>query len=90
MDATGNWPWIIMFVPLWLVMAAAWFSVAAIPKRAAGPHICKLIDMGAVALSLASAGGIALFFKCGSSLNLAVSDPACHVAAVQLSAWFAS
>jgi hypothetical protein len=90
MDAAGNLLWIAMFVTLWLVMAAVWFSLAALPKRVAGPHIGKLIDMSALALSLASAGGIVLFFKCGSFLDLAVSDPACHVAAVQLSTWLAS
>jgi hypothetical protein len=87
MDVTGNWLWIMIFVALWLVMAAVWFSLAVAPKRLVGPRICKLIDMSAVTLSLASAGGIVLFFKCGSSLNLAVFDQACHVAAVQLSAW---
>ena len=89
MDVAGNWPWMIMFVTLWLVMAAIWFNLAALPKRIAGPHFGKLIDMSAMALSLASAGGVVLFVKCGSLLDLAVSDPACHVAAVQLSAWFA-
>jgi hypothetical protein len=76
------------FIPLWGVMAGLWFGLASGPKRMAGPRACKVVDAAAVALSVCSASGILLGLKCGSFIELPLSDQACHVAALQLSTWF--
>jgi hypothetical protein len=86
-NVAGNWVWMAVFIPLWAITANLWFSVASCSKRVAGPRTGKVIDGAAVALSLCSAGGILLGLKCGSFIDLPLSDQACHVAAVQLSAW---
>ena len=42
----------------------------------------------AVALSLCSAGGIMLGLKCGSLMNLPLSEKVCYAAALQSNTWF--
>ena len=86
-NVAANWVWMAALIPLWLVAAPLWFGVASCSKKVAGPRAAKLIDTAAVALSLCSAGGILLALKCGSFIELPFSDQACHLAALQLSAW---
>jgi len=89
-DVPGNWLLILAFVPVWLITTPIWFGVAACSKRVAGPRTGKFIDSAAVALSLCSAGAILVGLKCGSFINLPLSEKACFTAAVQMSAWFGS
>jgi len=82
-----SWMWMLTFVPAWLVMAWLWFSLASIPKKAAGPRMRQLIDVTAVSLSMCSAMGILVGLNCGSFISLPFADHACHASTVQLAAW---
>jgi len=83
----ASWLWMPTVIPLWLVMAWLWFSLASVPKRAAGPQMRKLIDVMAVSLSMCSAMGILVALSCGSLISLPFADAACHASTVQLAAW---
>jgi len=88
-DVAGNWVLVLVFLPLWAVMAPLWFGMAICSKKAVfGHRTRKLIDSAAVALSLCSAGGIMLGLKCSSFMNLPLSEKVCYAAALQSNTWF--
>src|SRR5215471_11269550 len=85
----ASWMWVLAVFPLWLVMAWLWFSLAYVPKKAAGPRMRNLLDIMAVSLSMCSAMGILVGLNCGSLISLPFGDQACHVSMIQL-AWVGS
>jgi hypothetical protein len=89
-EMTNNltaWAWLLAVFPLWIVMALLWFSLASVPKKAAGPRMCKLIDGMAVGLSMCCAIGVLVGLDCGSLISLPFADQACHASTLQLAAW---
>jgi hypothetical protein len=89
MDKFGDWGWVLVFFPLWFVMAPIWFAVAGPLRRRAGPRTEKLLETSALVLGVCCAAGIMMSLDCSSVIQISFLDQVCHTQNFETTAWTA-
>jgi hypothetical protein len=87
MDDFADWGSALVFIPLWLFMAAIWFGAAARLKKGQRPRTRKILDNLALVLSLGCAAAVLVNLDCQSVIQISFLDPVCSSHDLQLTAW---
>ena len=74
----GEWGWVLLFFPLWFVMAPVWFAAVIPLKRQARPRTVKILEGSAALLSICCAAGMLMTLDCSSAIHISFLDPVCH------------
>jgi hypothetical protein len=87
MGGFGDWGWVLVFFPLWFVMAPIWFAVAAPLRRRARPKTGKLLETSAVLLSICCAAGIMMSLDCSSLIQISFLNQVCRTQDFHTAVW---
>jgi hypothetical protein len=83
----GDWGWVLVFFPLWFVVAPISFAVTAPLRRRARPRTERLLETSVVILSTCCAAAIMLSLNCSSVIQISFLDQVCRTQDFQAAVW---
>jgi hypothetical protein len=83
----GDWGWVLVFFPLWFVVAPISFAVTAPLRRRASPRTERLLETSAVIVSTCCAAAIIMSLDCSSVIQISFLDQVCRAHDLQAGVW---